>query len=53
MIGSIYAIIMGATTLKVPQAPWSLKTFNILYFIIGGLIIFGMEIAKRKLENKE
>lgn len=53
MIGSIYAIIMGATTLKVPQAPLSLKTFNILYFIIGGLIILGMEIAKRKLENKE
>ena len=28
-IGSIYAIIMGAITLKVPQAPLSLKTFNI------------------------
>ena len=53
MIGSIYAIIMGATTLKVPQAPLSLKTFNIICFIIGGLVILGMEIAKRKLENKE
>ncbi len=53
MIGAIYAIIMGATTLKVPQVPLSLKTFNIICFAIGGLIIFGMEIAKRKLENKE
>lgn len=53
MIGSIYAIIMGATTLKVPQAPLSFKTFNIVCFIIGGLIIWGMEIAKRKLESKE
>ena len=53
MIGSIYAIMMGATTLKVPQAPLSLKTFNILCFVIGGLIIFGMDIAKRKLETKE
>ena len=53
MIGSIYAIIMGATTLKVPQAPLSLKTFNFIYFAIGGLIILGMEVAKRKLENKE
>lgn len=52
MIGSIYAIIMGATTLKVPQAPLSFKTFNIICFIIGGFIIFGMEIAKRKLESK-
>lgn len=53
MIGSIYAIIMGATTLKVPQAPLSLKTFSIICFAIGGLVILGMEIAKRKLENKE
>lgn len=53
MIGSIYAIIMGATTLKVPQAPLSLKTFSIICFVIGGLVILGMEIAKRKLENKE
>lgn len=52
MIGSIYAIIMGATTLKVPQEPLSLKTFSIIYFAIGGLIIGGMEVAKRKLEGK-
>lgn len=53
MIGSIYAIIMGATTLKVPQAPLSFATFNIIYFGIGGLIIVGMEIAKRKLKSRE
>lgn len=53
MIGSIYAIIMGATTLKVPQAPLSFSTFSIVYFIIGGLVILGMEVAKRKLANKE
>ena len=53
MIGSIYAIVMGATTLKVPQEPLALKTFNIVCFVIGGLVIWGMEIIKRKLENKE
>ena len=53
MIGSIYAIIMGATTLKVPQAPLSFKTFNIACFILGGLIIWGMEFAKRKLDTKQ
>ena len=53
MIGSIYAIIMGATTLKVPQAPLSFSTFSIVYFIIGGLVILGMEVTKRKLANKE
>lgn len=29
----------------------SFETFNILYFIVGGLIIFGMELAKRKLRK--
>ncbi len=52
MIGSIYAIIMGATTLKEPQAPLSLETLNIVCFAIGGLIIGAMEFIKRKLENK-
>lgn len=53
MIGSIYAIIMGAIILKVPQEPLSFSTFGIVYFIIGGLLILGMEVTKRKLANKE
>lgn len=52
MLGSIYAIVMGATTLKVPKAPLSLGTFDILFFAIGGLVILGMEFAKRNLEKK-
>lgn len=52
MLGSIYAIVMGATTLKIPQAPLSLGTFDIVFFVIGGLVILGMEFAKRKLEKK-
>ena len=53
MIGTIYAIIMGATTLTVPQAPLSFKTFSSICFTIGGFVILGMEVAKRKLGNKE
>ena len=52
MIGSIYAIIMGATTLKVPQAPLSFSTFSIVYFIIGGLVILGMEVCRRLRAKK-
>ncbi len=34
-------------------APLSFSTFSIVYFIIGGLVILGMEVIKRKLANKE
>lgn len=46
MLGSIYAIIMGPTTLEVPRNPLSLNTFNILFFIIGAIIIIGLDKVK-------
>ena len=52
MIGSIYAIIMGPVTLDVPQNPMSFETFNIFFFLLGGVIILGLEKLKNKLEKK-
>ena len=46
MIGSIYAVIMGPTTLDVPQEPMTIKEFQILFFIIGGAVILGMKRLK-------
>ena len=46
MIGSIYAVVVGPTTLKVPLEPMSLETFSIVFFIIGGLLIVGLEKLK-------
>lgn len=46
MLGSIYAIIMGPTTLEVPRSPLSLNTFNILFFILGSIIIIGLDKIK-------
>ncbi len=46
MIGSIYAVIMGPTTLDVPQEPMTIKEFQILFFIIGGAVILGMQRLK-------
>lgn len=51
MIGSIYAIIMGPTTLEVPRNPLSLNTFNIIFFIIGALIILGLDKLKLLLSK--
>lgn len=46
MIGSLYAIVMGPTTLDVPKDAMSISNFSILFFIIGGVIILGMQRLK-------
>lgn len=52
MIGSIYAIIMGPTTLSEGTESLSFSTVNIFAFIIGGLIIIGLEKVKILLVSK-
>lgn len=47
MIGSIYAVIMGPTTLEVPQAAMGIHQFSILFFVIGGAVIVGMQLLKK------
>ncbi len=53
MIGSLYSIVQGPTTLDVPQPAMSLQTFSILFFIIGGLVIFGLQKLRSVMEKKE
>lgn len=54
MIASIYSIIMGPTTLEIPKESLSLETFNIIFFILGGVIMFSLEGIKNMLSsNKE
>ena len=49
MIGSLYAIVMGPTTLEVKKEALSFSTFSILFFIIGGIIIIGLDRLKEKM----
>ena len=53
MIGSLYAIVMGPTTFEVPKKHLTFDTFSILFFIIGILIIVGLEQLKKILEKKK
>lgn len=46
MIGSLYSIVMGPTTLSEPQAAMSFGTFNILFFVIGFLILVALQGLK-------
>lgn len=52
MLGSLYAIVLGPTTLENPLPMLSMKTFDILFFIIGGIIIIGLDKLKDVLNKK-
>ncbi len=47
MLGSIYSIANGPTTLETPLKAMELETFNILFFGIGILIVFLLEKIKK------
>ena len=52
MIGSIYSIIIGPATLETPQPAMNFSNFSIVFFIIGGAVIAGLELLKRGLNKK-
>ena len=52
MIGSLYAIVKGPTTLKEPKPAMTFSTFSVVFFIIGAAIVFGMQAAKMFFEKK-
>lgn len=52
MIGSVYSIIMGPTTLDNPVAPINFNNFSIIFFLIGGVIVWGLQKAKTINEKK-
>lgn len=53
MLGSFYAIVMGPTAISEPIEPLSWKTFGFVYFVSGGIIIFGLQALKNALEKRE
>lgn len=50
MLGSLYSVVMGPATLDTPQPPMTFSTFDWLFFLIGGVIIAGIQFMGRKKE---
>lgn len=46
MIGSLYAIVMGPTTLDIPKSALGVSNFNIVACIIGLAIVLGLQKIK-------
>lgn len=53
MIGSLYSIVMGPTTLSEPQAAMSFGTFNFLFFALGILILVALQALKFWMEKSK
>lgn len=53
MIGSIYSVIMGPTSLEISKPQMSISTFSIVFFIIGCTLVPALEKLKESLKNKE
>ncbi len=51
MIGSFYAIVMGPTTLAEPKEMMTLDTFSVLWFLIGGALIYGLQYLKKVIDK--
>ena len=58
MVGSLYSIAMGPTTIKDSNGVLKglkmldISTFSIIFFIIGGVIILGLQLLKNFMEEK-
>lgn len=52
MIGSLYAVVMGPTTLDIPQAPLTIHSFSLIFFLIGAVVIIGLEKLKSLSSEK-
>lgn len=52
MVGSLYAIVMGPTTLKIQQPPLSFREFRMIPALLGVALVLGMQMIKEKRANK-
>lgn len=51
MIGSFYAIVMGPTTLEIPQEALKSDHFHIAAAAVGAALVLGMQMIKEKREK--
>lgn len=52
LIGSIYAIILGPTTLSEPMPVMSLSTFQPVFFILGAAVLVILQLLKHRSAAK-
>ena len=51
MLGSLYAIVVDPTTLKVLQHAMTISDFHLLWFALGIAVMLGLEALKRRVQK--
>lgn len=51
MFGSLYAIVVGPETLKVPQHVMTLSDFYVLWFVLGIAVMLALEALKKHMQK--
>lgn len=51
MLGTLYSIVVGTTTLKVPLHVMTLSDFCILWFVLGIAVMLGLEALKKHMQK--
>ena len=52
-VGSLYAIVVGPTTLKVPQPAMTFADFSIVWFIIGAAAVLALSAFKYRAAQRK
>lgn len=53
MVGSLYAIIVGPTTLKIPQPAMRFSDFSIIWFLLGAGAVLILNTVKLRISRKK
>lgn len=53
MVGSLYAIVVGPTTLKVPQPAMTLADFSLVWFILGAAAALALSAFKSRIVQRK
>ena len=53
MVGSLYAIVVGPTSLKVPQPAMTLADFSIVWFILGAAAVLALSAFKSRAAHRK
>ena len=53
MAGSLFSITQGPLTLNVPQPAMGFGTFDLVFFLVGGIVVGGLQLLRTRLEEPE